>query len=454
MDDQLTFEQDPECFRFRKALEKAVEAVGDTMPEAQLARFLKPLELRGRESHICYVTAPGEFVATWVRDKYLTQLESALSEELGEPVQICLEARLHEPPADRRLPVQLQPPSSDMSAIARYTFDNFVVGPSNRIAHDGAKAVADRPGGYCNPLFIYGKTGLGKTHLLWAIANRLRAAKQRRAIRCMTAQQFVEEFVTALRSGSIRRFRRSVESVSVWLVDDIDFLEEKRKTQEELFHLFNHLYESGKQLVFSCDRPPRELAGMPMRLRSRLESGLVADIQPPDTETRAEIVSMKAAKEGVELPAEVCESLAASVPDNVRTLEGILTTLLAHVSLGRRDPSLELVDEIIQAHFGTPEPCRPHADQIIARTASYFHLTDEEIRGPSRKAGLTRPRHIAVYLCREYAGESWKRLGERFGNRDHTSIMHGHRKIRGLLKEDPELLRDVRRLMDDLNLEN
>ncbi len=452
MEDQLSFADNPDQLTLKKAFEKALYRMQDAMPRAQFEKFLKPLEVTGRELHLLFVNAPGKFVQEWVRDKYRQHLEEILSEELGERIELVLEATLQSKPAHENLNL-VTPPLVAEKATDRYSFDNFVIGPSNALAFNGAKAVAEKPGKFCNPLFLYGQTGLGKTHLMWAIHNLISENNPKAVVKCITSQMFAADFVNALDKGTVAIFRRNLENCSVLLIDDIGFLEGKNRTQEELFHVFNQLHQDGKQIVLTSDRPPRDHAKIDEKLRTRFECGLVADIQPPDTETRAEIVRRKAEGEGVDLDEEVCEFLAGQTPGNVRSLLGALTTLLVHASLSKAKPNVSLAAQVIEKQFGRPEPVKSSPEQIIKTVSSYFNVPVDQMVSSTRKAWVAHARHVAVYLLREATGESWKRLGERFGGRDHSSIMHAYNKVNSLLVDDPEMRQDVYALRRDLHLD-
>jgi chromosomal replication initiator protein len=441
MDGQLKLEEQPDFYRLKKAFERAKERVAETIPPMQAEKFLKPLELEQRCGRRVYISAPGEFKTTWVAEKYLPRLSRALREEMKEDLELVVEARLNDQSArDGRFSEALYSsvPYLMDEPCSRYTFENFVVSDSNRVAYEGARAVATRSREAPNPLFIYGRTGLGKTHLLRAIE---REWKQDRKAGCryVTAQQFAHEFIEGARGDNLGGFRRSFETVQVLLVDDVEFLEEKKKSQEELFFRFNEFYESGRQLVFCSDRSPRELSGLPARLRTRLESGLVADIRLPELEMRQEILRRRAAEYGVELSPEVCLLLAEAAPDNVRTLEGILSTVVAYARVGGRPVDGALVKEVIEQKFGGGNRAQITPEAVLKAVAQHFALSVEEIKGPCRRQDIVLARHLAIYIIRQHLGESWKRIGQRLGNRDHTSIIHGYRKMEKLLEVDYEM---------------
>jgi chromosomal replication initiator protein len=294
---------------------------------------------------------------------------------------------------------------------------------------------------------------LGKTHLLHSIAHQILETQPRTALVYVSAQQFAEEFVNALQSNRIEQFRRAQRSVGVWLLDDIQFIAGKDKTSEEVFHTFNHLQSLGKRIVLTSDRPPRDLYLMDERLRSRFEMGLVAEVQMPDTETRCAILLSKAKQENVELPPEVAWHLAERVPGNIRILEGALTKLIALASLESGPPSLDVAKGMVDQYYRVGTLAKPGFEQIVGAVGGHFKISPDEIKGTSRKAPIVHARHISVYITREITGDSWKHIGGLFGDRDHTSMMHGYQKVSEMMKDNPDLSATVKMLIRTLNPE-
>ena len=455
MDDQYTIEDREDQIRLREAWGHTLERLSTSMPATALERFLRPLRPIGIQGESAVFMAPGRFVHTWVTEKYLDKLSEAVSDELGFAVRFEVKYEAREKPATPSIapkvsstPVAME--SSRFIPDPCFVFDQFVVGQSNRMAYAGAKAVASHPGVKYNPLFIYGPSGLGKTHLLHAIANELIARDPKLSVVYMTAQQFTEEFVYALQHNRIDQFRRSHRNVNVWLLDDVQFISERDKTQEEVFHTFNYLQQSGKQVVLCADRSPRDLLLMSERLRSRFESNLVVDVQMPDTETRCAIIQKKAEREGVGLDHDTAMVLAETVPGTIRTLEGALTKLIAQASLDETPITRDLAVSVVHAYFQSSAPVRPSFEQIVNAVSRQFDIPVPEIKGESRKAPIAHARHVAVYVTREITKGSWKHIGQLFGNRDHTSMMHGYRKIRQMMDHDRELHLAVHNLIRDL----
>lgn len=443
MDDQFCFDDSPDAVLLRKRFEAVQKRLKDLVPRAQYEKFIRPLHIRGKEAHVVALLAPGKFLQVWVQDKYKALLEKELSEVFGEPVEVYVEASLHTreeaPTEDEGV---FTPAIADAMA-EQYNFNNFVPGPTNELAYNAARLVAEQPGDLCNPFFLHGKTGLGKTHLLCAIQYELNRTNPKANVRYQTGHAFTTGFLAALERGATTQFKKTVESSLVWLVDDVQFLDGKVRTQEEFFHLFNQLIHAGKQVVICADRAPRDLNRFEERLRSRLESGVVAEILPPDTETRLAIVRMRSEELGMSLPDDVCEYLAYNVAGSVRTLIGAVKTFIATAKLTRCRPDVSLAARTLDQRFGSDPRQTLNAANIIQAVAAYCSVSEEDLRSSSRKAWVTRARHVAVYLVREITGESWKRIGERLGNRDHSSIIHGYERISSNLSKDSDLKRDV-----------
>ncbi len=327
----------------------------------------------------------------------------------------------------------------------KYTFDTFVIGSSNRFAHAAAVAVAEAPAKAYNPLFVYGGSGLGKTHLLHAIGHYTQRLYDGARVRYVSSEEFTNEFINSIRDGKADGFRRRYRDIDVLLVDDIQFLENKEQTQEEFFHTFNTLHNSNKQIVISSDRPPKQLVTLEDRLRNRFEWGLITDVQPPELETRIAILRKKAAQEGLAAPPEVLEFIASKISTNIRELEGALIRVTAFASLNRQSVDLHLTGIVLRDLIPNDEVPEITAAEIMAQTASYFGLTPEDLCGTSRSRVLVTARQIAMYLCRELTDLSLPKIGQQFG-RDHTTVMHADRKIRSLMAERRSIYNQVTEL--------
>jgi chromosomal replication initiator protein len=330
----------------------------------------------------------------------------------------------------------------------KYLFDTFVIGASNRFAHAAAVAVAEAPAKAYNPLFIYGESGLGKTHLLHAIGHYARSLYPGTRVRYVSSEEFTNEFINSIRDGKGDTFRKRYRDVDILLVDDIQFLASKESTQEEFFHTFNTLHNANKQIVLSSDRPPKQLVTLEDRLRNRFEWGLTTDVQPPELETRIAILRKKAVQEQLNAPPEVLEFIASRISRNIRELEGALIRVTAFASLNRQPVDLGLTEIVLKDLIPGGEDSAPEitATAIMAATADYFGLTVEDLCGSSRSRVLVTARQIAMYLCRELTDLSLPKIGAQFGGRDHTTVMHADRKIRALMAERRSIYNQVTEL--------
>ncbi|MER6421605.1 chromosomal replication initiator protein DnaA [Streptomyces sp. NPDC001137] len=330
----------------------------------------------------------------------------------------------------------------------KYLFDTFVIGASNRFAHAAAVAVAEAPAKAYNPLFIYGESGLGKTHLLHAIGHYARSLYPGTRVRYVSSEEFTNEFINSIRDGKGDSFRKRYREMDILLVDDIQFLADKESTQEEFFHTFNTLHNANKQIVLSSDRPPKQLVTLEDRLRNRFEWGLITDVQPPELETRIAILRKKAVQEQLNAPPEVLEFIASRISRNIRELEGALIRVTAFASLNRQPVDLGLTEIVLKDLIPGGEDSAPEitSTAIMSATADYFGLTVEDLCGTSRGRALVTARQIAMYLCRELTDLSLPKIGALFGGRDHTTVMHADRKIRNLMAERRSIYNQVTEL--------
>jgi chromosomal replication initiator protein len=349
--------------------------------------------------------------------------------------------RLPEPRT--RAPEDVEP---DTQLNPKYSFDDFVIGSSNRFAHAAAVAVAESPAKSYNPLFIYGGAGLGKTHLLHAIGHYVRNLYPRLSVRYVTTEQFTNEFINGIRHDRITEFQRTYRQADVLLIDDIQFLERAERTQEEFFHTFNALHNAEKQIVISSDRPPKQIAQLEDRLRSRFEWGLMTDVQPPDLETRIAILRKKCESDRLGVEPDVLELIASKVQSNIRELEGALIRVSAFASLQRAPADLQMAEGVLKDLFPDGRDQEVSVQLIMDEVAAYFSLTVEDLCSPSRSRQLVTARQIAMYLTRELTDLSLPRIGKAFGNRDHTTVMHATKKIAGLMQERRPIYDQVQEL--------
>jgi chromosomal replication initiator protein len=355
-------------------------------------------------------------------------------------------ARRHGPSAFPPSALPGMPRPAQARLNPKYTFETFVIGSSNRFAHAAAVAVAEAPAKAYNPLFVYGDSGLGKTHLLHAIGHYAQSLYQGIRVRYVTSEEFTNDFINMIRDGKQDGFRRRYRDVDVLLVDDIQFLENKEGTQEEFFHTFNTLHNASKQIVISSDRMPRRLVTLEDRLRSRFVWGLPTDVQPPELETRIAILRKKAVQDRLNAPADALEYIASRITTNIRELEGALIRVTAFASLNRQSVDLQLAEFVLKDLIPEAQGSEITAATIMGQTASYFGLSIDDLCGTSRSRVLVTARQIAMYLCRELTDLSLPKIGQQFGGRDHTTVMHADKKIRSLMAERRSIYNQVTEL--------
>jgi chromosomal replication initiator protein len=401
--------------------------------------------------------APSEFHLRWVQDKHGEQLESAYQRVFGDEATPAFRVREttetgsaeEEPAPSRPTAAKLETSGPDTNLIQRYRFESFVVGQSNRFAWAAAMAVAEQPGAHYNPLFIYGGAGLGKTHLLNAVGHQALEMYPDLEVRYVSSENFLNDFIDCIRHKRPDDFKHRYRTSDILLLDDVQFFEGKEQILEEFFHTFNSLYESGKQMVISSDRHPRNLSSLEDRLRSRFEWGLLTDIQPPDVETRLAILKRNAEFAPRPVPLPVLEYIAGLVSDNIRELEGALTRVTAWSALNRRDIDLETAERVLR-DIVTPEEVAPLGPETIIRnTAASFGFSVDDVLSSSRRQPLVLCRQVAMYLCRELTDLSLPKIGEHF-HRDHTTVLHSVEKVKRILRSDRAVFDRVNQLTQDL----
>ena len=332
----------------------------------------------------------------------------------------------------------------------KYTFETFVVGSGNRFAHAASLAVAEVPANAYNPLFIYGGVGLGKTHLMHAIGHYVLEQDPTKKVVYVSSEKFMNEFINSIQENKAEEFRNQYRTVDVLLIDDIQFLEKKERTQEEFFHTFNALHEDSKQIIISSDRPPREISTLEDRLRSRFEWGLITDIAPPDLETRTAILKKKAEADGMDIPNEVMLFIADRVDSNIRELEGALTRVVAYADLTKEAISIDLANEALQDIIANNQPKPVSILDIQEKVGEHYNITLEDFISPNRTRTVAFPRQIAMYLSRELTTQSLPKIGDEFGGRDHSTVIHAHDKITRLLQEDEQLQEEIQQICTTL----
>ncbi len=442
--------------------------------------WIEPLKPR-LEGGVLHLEAPSDFHLRWVRDRYLAAI-TEVSADLFDSPDVALETPVDKPETNGRgtgspprgvtsptdettkgdavdtapsllvdpAAASQQPLRGDHRLVPKYVFDNFVVGQSNRFAHAAAMAVSEQPGSHYNPLFIYGHAGLGKTHLLHAVGHHTLELEPRSVVRYVSSEQFFNEFINGIRRKRMDEFKARYRTIDTLLLDDVQFFEGKEQILEEFFHTFNSLYEAGKQLVISSDRPPKHLSSLEDRLRSRFEWGLLTDIQPPDVETRLAILRKNAEFAPTPVGKDVLDFIAAHVLDNIRELEGALTRVTAFAALTQEPITLEMAHEVLQDIVPEHETGPLNPEDIINVTSAYYSVNISDLLGPSRKQPLALYRQVAMYLCRELTNLSLPKIGALFGGRDHTTVIHAIDKVKRLMQSDREVFHQVNKLSQKL----
>ncbi len=432
---------------WRRIQDELRRAVGDSNWHI----WLEPRAARWLDAGVRVLEAPDP-IRPWVGGRFSRVLRACTEAVLGPGVQVELVA----PGAASRSQAPAAAPAGSVIAAGtafnpRFTFDQFVIGDGNRLAHAAALAVAEMPGLAYNPLFICGPPGLGKTHLLHSIANYVRDHGGGLSVLYTTAEAFTDQFVGALQGGAIEAFKATYRNVDVLLVDDVQFLESKTRTEQEFFHTFNALHGAGAQLVLTSDRMPRDMGKLEDRLRERFESGLVTDVRPPDPGTRLTVLRKRAQKDDIEVADAALERIAARVAANLRTLEGALIRVVAFGSLTGRDVTAELADEVLDGLYPDLRPARAHTvREIQEQTCEAFGVSLEQLLSSNRSAPVAWPRQVAMYLARELTDQTLPAIGRAFGGRNHTTVMHACRRTAERIAADPEAFETVRRLTKQL----
>lgn len=433
------------------------------MTRSQFDAWLKNTRPLAIENNTLIIATPNLWVRQWLTDRLSEQLQQALLRCTGGRLKLELvvddgdnsnhdafEARMEAAATSVQTVERTRTVTAGQPLNPKYTFDTFVIGSGNRLANAAALAVAQAPAKAYNPLFLYGGVGLGKTHLMQAIAHYVLERKKDVQIVYVSSETFTNEMINAIRDGSTAAFRNRFRNVDILLVDDIQFLAGKEGTQEEFFHTFNALHEANKQIVLTSDRPPKDIPTLEERLRSRFEWGLLSDIQPPDLETRIAILRKKAQLEGFTVPDDVIYYIAERVTSNIRELEGALIRLVAHSSFTGQPITLDIAQHILKDLLPKKPPVRVTISNIQAVIAEHFGLTVEDLKQRKRTRAVAYPRQIAMYLARELTDSSLPRIGAEFGGRDHTTVLHACEKIAKEIEERPDLRETIDLLINKI----
>ena len=387
-----------------------------------------------------FLNVPNSLIKDWIESRYLNLMNTNFRALTNQNINIVIIAEDEE-----------KTPANYSQLNPRYTFDSFVVGNSNRFAHAACYAVGESPFKAYNPLFIYGGVGLGKTHLMQAIGHHILGKKPSCSVMYVSSEQFTNELISSIKDDKTSGFRNKYRNIDVLLVDDIQFLAGKERTQEEFFHTFNTLYEANKQVVISSDRPPRNIPTLEDRLRSRFEWGLITDIQPPDLETRVAILRKKAQTERLNIPFDVLDYIANYIQSNIRELEGALIRLVAYASVNDRALNMTTATEALKDILPPPLPRKITIETIQKVVASHYGVEITDLLSKKRNKQIVVPRQVAMYLCRKLTDASYPQIGDQFGGKDHTTVIHAHDKIENEMKVDQELAATIEVLRQKIN---
>jgi chromosomal replication initiator protein len=428
-------------FKLSEIWQKILDYLKKEVDEHNLATWIKTTQPLAYHDGTIVISTINEFTRDWLETRYSILIRNFLESELNIPVSLKFVIANNEKFENKMLYsafTQLNP---------KYTFETFVVGNNNRFAHAAAQAVAEAPSRAYNPLFIYGGVGLGKTHLMHAIGHYVLENKKATKVLYVTSEAFTNDLINAIRDDKTIEFRNKYRTIDILLIDDIQFLAGKERTQEEFFHTFNTLYEANKQIVISSDRPPKEIPTLEDRLRSRFEWGLLADIQPPDLETRIAILRKKAQIENYTIPDEVLLFIATKIKSNIRELEGALLRIMAYASLHNKKIDLEMTEEALKDLLSNQKPRHITISLIQKAVAQHFDIKVEDLKAKKRSKNIAYPRQIAMYLARELTDASLPRIGQEFGGRDHTTVLHAHEKIKEEMRTNEDLKETIEKIM-------
>jgi chromosomal replication initiator protein len=440
---------------------QAAEILANQVSDTVWASTFQDVVFRDLTDDLLTISAPSQMIRQRIEQRYLGLVEAAVADAGFPELSMAIEVDVDH--GEQFDPVQVPATAPTTAAptvqksdtnTRRYSFETFVIGPSNRFAHAAALSVAETPAKSYNPLFVYGSAGLGKTHLLQAIANYVTENYPGYRVRYISTETLLNEFVDAIRKNSQPEFKRRYREIDVLLVDDIQFMEGKEQLQEEFFHTFNTLYENQSQIVLSSDRPPDNIATLEDRLRSRFKMGLITDIQPPDFETRLAILRKKGEQAGSKVPDDVLDFIANNVTYNIRELEGALIRVGAYATLNNTNVTVEMASEILTDTIGSNKPRQITPALILEETAKMFGLEVAQLTSKSRTRDLVHARQIGMYVCRELTELSYPQIGKEFGGRDHTTVIHAYEKVSTLMKERRETYEDVTALIQTINRGN
>ena len=445
----------PQSFSPQLLWQETLEKLKNELSKPSFETWLSSTRLLHIDGDTLIISVPNEFAKDWLESRYAPLIRSSVQSVLGHSVSLRFiipspegsygDDPILSMPISPITPIQDEPMPNSLNT--KYTFDTFVIGNSNRFAHAASLAVAESPAKSYNPLFIYGGVGLGKTHLMHAIGHHVLQRSPNTKVLYVSSEKFTNELIDSIRDENSIEFRNHYRNVDILLIDDIQFLAGKERTQEEFFHTFNALHEANKQIIISSDRPPKEIPTLEDRLRSRFEWGLITDIQAPDLETRIAILRKKAKLENLQVPNEVMVYIADKIHSNIRELEGALIRVMAFASLSSIPINAEVAIEALKDIIPANNTKQITIEIIQQSVAGYFHLSPSEFKAKKRTRAVAFPRQIAMYLSRQLTDSSLPKIGDEFGGRDHTTVMHAHDKISQALRNDPLLEKKVNEMI-------
>ena len=432
----------------KKLWQTVLTEVQTNMSDASFNTWFKNTDIHSIDNGCVTISVPNSFTKEWLENKYNKIIFKKIKEvdkevkEINYIINNNHSANYTEPEIDtNQLKFQEIVTDQETGLNPKYEFDNFVIGPFNELAHAAAYAITENPGTIYNPFFVYGKTGLGKTHLLQALGNEIKNKKNKK-IKYIPAQKFISGIISGIRNRNIEEFKKQYKDIDVLIIDDIQFLSGKEKTQEEFFHTFNELYEKNKQIVLSSDRPPKAINALTDRLRSRFEGGMIADINYPDTETRVAILKSKAEEKNFYISNDICEYIAENVQKNIREMEGILNKLIMHQNVSKKTIDLETTKKMLKSILKSPV-ASVSVSNIMKAVSSFYDINEKDIISSSRKKEIVKPRSIIIYFIRKELEYSFPFIGKKMGGRDHTTVMHSYNKIENELKTNEEIKEEI-----------
>ncbi|TDM40276.1 chromosomal replication initiator protein DnaA [Macrococcoides goetzii] len=435
--------------------DKVLTKLQTKLTNASYDTWFSETKIKSLDNNKIVILAPTSFNADWLKKNYLNLIQEVIEETIGEHLNIkVISDEFDDSETDFQTNKPAERPTSQEILPSQLntdnTFDTFVIGSGNRFSHAASLAVAEAPAKAYNPLFIYGGVGLGKTHLMHAIGHYVMEHKENAKVVYTSSEKFTNEFINSIKDNKTEEFRSKYRNVDVLLIDDIQFLAGKESTQEEFFHTFNELHQNHKQIVISSDRAPKEIPTLEERLRSRFEWGLTTDVTPPDLETRIAILRKKSEEENIEIPNEAMLYIATQIQSNIRELEGALTKVVAYSKLVNRELNSDLVAEALKDIIASSKPKKVTIQDIQEAVGAYYNIRLEDFSAKKRTKSIAFPRQIAMYLARELTDFSLPKIGEEFGGRDHTTVIHAHEKIRKELEHDNSLKSDLKNIEKDI----